>query len=411
MAYSSFFALLAVVTFSASANASVTCQDLFQTRAAGVVDANAVAQKQAAELWEKASQGLSDRGIISSRYPLTPELASEAAKKGMMHWYLRIYLARNLAEAKRHAETELDPLMQGVYLIDPKLTEASLQQPPAEVFNRLFDADGMVFFKTKYQEVDASKVDVASDPLRYLNNQDGVLVERTMVMETVDAKYVRENFEASQVLWDRNDPERGNYLFFGGYSFPKVRGVIRYEDTIGSKTYDRMRKLAAKLIASGYTVRFNSDFKRSLDMVRDQKRRVGGEWVQNSRYVDKATYDTALESFALGRAYSVEVWNEKGQLVGGMIGNRQGSIYSPDSVFYDVDGYANKAIDFAKISVVAMMDRLQAAGIPFADAGMVSHFTNLMKGRLYDSSVFVKLIESLPPESQAVVDMKTNWTP
>lgn len=376
--------LASLLAFTPQAFSAPTCDSLFEA-AKPALTTSVSADAQAAELFSKATQGITERGFIASFPKLSAELGSAAGKKGLIWWNLRIYVAESLEAAKKHSAAEPDQLMQGVYLLNPK-GEKVTEQNATDVFNRLMSENG----------------------LHYINRD---------AVEKVDAEYVKRNLTPHEMEWYFQDPEHGPVIMQSGWAFPKNRGVIQYSAGVESSTYAKMRKLAQKLINQGFKVTFNRDFKQALDKTAQQPRRVvtpSGEkvWVKNSRYLDDADlYNSTLESFAMGRVFSVEIWNEKGEMVGGLIGNREGSIFSPDSVFYDNVNYPKISIDFAKISAVALMDRLNAAGIPFADAGMVSHFTASMKGELVPAKTFLELVNRLPPESQAVVDFTTEWTP
>jgi Leu/Phe-tRNA-protein transferase len=371
-----------IVFGSSSAFAAGSCDLLFKSTVVAESP-----RDQAESLFARAADGISDRGFIASKPALTTPLSEAAGQKGLMWWGLRIYVAESVAAAKKHSELEPDPLMQGVYLIDPAKAPGGntklVDRPAPEVFRELLQSESMYYVKNG----EAQKIDPA---------------------------FVQKNFTVDEVTWNVSEASgRGPFLYQTGWAFPKSRGVILQAETLGSSTYKKTRALANRLIADGFTVTFNRDFKQSLDYVRDQKRKVGEEWVANSRYQDADIYQTALESFQAGRAFSIEVWNEKGRLVGGLIGNREGSIFSPDSVFYDQVNYPQISIGFSKIAVVAMMDRVSAAGIPFVDAGMVSPFTASMKGRLVPSEQFLNLIKELPPEAAvaAKLDFTSSWRP
>lgn len=378
------FALALLLLASPKAFAAGACESLFEASKPAAAT-SATAEAQASALFAKATQGISERGFIASFPKLTAELGSAAGKKGLIWWNLRIYVAESMEAAQKHSAAEADQLMQGVYLLNPR-GEKVTEQNATEVFNRLMTENG----------------------LHYINRG---------TVEKIDPNYVKQNLTPHEMEWYFQDPEHGPVIMQSGWAFPKNRGVIKYSAGIESSTYARMRKLAQKLINQGFKVTFNKDFKQALDKTTHQARRVvtpSGEkvWVKNSRYLDDVDlYNSTLESFAQGRVFSVEIWNEKGEMVGGLIGNREGSIFSPDSVFYDNVNYPKISIDFAKISAIALMDRLNAAGIPFADAGMVSHFTASMKGELVPAKQFLDLVNQLPPESKAVVDFTKEWTP
>lgn len=378
--------ILQLLVFVRSAHALVACEALFRPGEPGAVMRGDLSH-EARELVARKWQGISDRGFVSSKIRASGALSAEVAKEGLLWWYLRVFVVESVEAAKVHSAKQKDPLMQGVYLINKgqtaEQTAALIHQPAPDVFNRMLKNDAMYFFRVKE------------------NN----------AVEIVPPDLIDRNIAINELTWDLNDSESGPYIMSPGWAFPRYRGMIKHEAGIDSKTYHRMRNLAKQLVAKGFTIRFNHDFVRALNMVRDQERKIEGKWVENSLYAgeNNQNYAMTLESYQAGRAYSVEVWNEKNELVGGVIGFRDGAMYSPESTFYNKVDYPKISIGFARIGIVALMDRLKAAGITWADAGMVTPFTESMKGELVTISEFLDDVAKLPPEAE--VDLITNWTP
>jgi Leu/Phe-tRNA-protein transferase len=382
-------ALIAALTaFATTANAQ-TCEGLFESSRDVKKESVAAAplSPMAQELVSRKWEGISDRGFLSSKRDPTGKVAAEVAKEGLIWWYLRVFVVDSIEAAKAHSALEPDPLMQGVYLINKgktaEETAALIHEPAPDVFRRMLKNEKMYFFKVK----EGNAVEVVSPEL----------IEKSIAID--------------ELTWDLNDPEHGAYIISPGWAFPRYRGVIRNEDTLGSKNYARARILARQLIEKGFRITFNRDFVRSLNMVRDQLRLIEGEWKANSLYAgeNNENYKMTIESYKAGRAYSVEVWNEKGDLVGGIIGFKDGTMYSPESTFYNSVDYPKISIGFAKIGIVALMDRLLKAGLTWADAGMVTPFTATMKGELILSRDFLEMVSKLPPTAD--VDMQSDWTP
>jgi Leu/Phe-tRNA-protein transferase len=94
----------------------------------------------------------------------------------------------------------------------------------------------------------------------------------------------------------------------------------------------------------------------------------------------------------------VEVWDPKQErMAGGLVGYRRHGVYSPNSVFYDVeraeDGTEKARLDFAKMALVGLIDALHDAGIDWLDAGMVTGFTAGIKGKLIPAEEFNRLAQ------------------
>lgn len=384
-------------------------------------------------LFENARTGktIIGRGFISGRPGLSPEIAKYTGQLGMMWWSARIYVVDSITEAKKHATIETDPLVQGLYLVrsEKAIRESGLSREQVadlsatEAFNRFYP-DGKLIY------LDHGMIDMIlkGDEATYWKIQKLELPMPEPKIVEIPQSFVAENFTVtdskSDVQWEKSDNSVGPFIVQAGWTFPQIRGVITMEDASKSTTYKDRRKDARSLFKRGFSITFNKDFEGALKMVRDQERLVTTPppagapagtaptktWVANSRYKEQALFDEALQAFRDGRAFSVEVRNEKGQLVGGIIGNISGKgFYSPDSTFYDKDNYPKETILFSKIAVLALKDRLQKAGIPFIDAGMVTPFTATMKGKLIPAQQFLEMIAALPKDADP--DLTTNWTP
>lgn len=381
----------ALFSSAAIADSNAQCRTMFQTemprealKATVPTATSAEAQALLARKWE----GISDRGFVSG-FPEATGPLSEAVSKGyMLWWYIRIFVMPTVEAAKAHSALEKDPLMQGVYLINTgrsvEETAQLVNLPGGTVFRGLLTMNpNMYFFKVK---------------------ENGAT-------EIVPPEYIAKNLKPENMKWDLDDPEHGPYIRENGWALPRYRGVIEHAKTVGSSTYANVRQLARKLHDQGFKVTFSRDFKRALNMVRDQKRFIEGQWVANSLYAgeNNANYKSTLERYEAGTAYSVEVWNEKGEMVGGIIGFKDGSLYSPESTFYDNVQYPKISIGFAKVASLALTERLKAAGIDFIDVGMVSPFSASMKGELIDAAKFETMAAGLP--KNVTVDMTSDWTP
>lgn len=326
-------------------------------------------------LFNQASSGISARGFLGS-YPLLSALTKEEAySKGLMYWGIRIYVQPTIEAALEHSKGEPDTLMQGVYLIGDSAPHDAHSVAAAPFFRRLINQG-----------------------LYYIENGQ---------ISRVSPGLVHLRFLPDQLEWSISEPERGFYLYQRGWFFPKNRGVLHHDFTLGSETHKKLRKLARSLYKKGFRFTFNRDFEQALRMVSQQERR--GQISGSSRYNDSTFLKETIESFKLGKAFSVEVWDDSGRMVGGSLGVVSGNLYSPDSVFYDNQNYKN-GIDFAKISVLALIQRLHETGIHFVDAGMVTHFTASVKGKYVPGEEFLSLIKSLPA-AKNWPDFSSEWIP
>ncbi len=366
-----YFLFVLIQSLMVQQSLASTCSSVFQYQTKALTEV----EQQAEVLFARAVTGVSARGFLGSEPKLSPASKEAAYSRGLMYWGIRIYVVKTLEEAIDHAQGERDPLMQGVYLIGEEIPQNHEGVSASYFFRKLIN-NGMYY-------IQEGKVD------------------------RISWQHIHDRFLPDIMEWAISEPERGFYIYQKGWFFPKYRGMIRYEDTLKSETYKKLRKLARSLINKGFQITFNTAYREALEKIAQQERR--GQVSGSSRYMDDLFVQESVQSFLQHKAFSVEVWDPEGRLVGGNVGVISGNLFSPDSVFYDTQSYKN-GIDFAKISVVALMDRLQNAGIGFLDAGMVTPFTASLKGRYVTAEEFLKTLKTLPQDKKHP-DFASHWRP
>jgi Leu/Phe-tRNA-protein transferase len=318
---------------------------------------------------ELLSHGLGNRGFLSPAPPLSPETSRALGERGVVWWGLRVYVKPTIEEAIRHAAEE-NLLNQGAYLLGDSTG---------------FREDGET----------SRNGESATDDWTALVEK-GLWLIRDEVPERVDPALVAARFTPAGLKWILASVERGPFIYQEGWFCPKHRGVITYDDVMASSTYKRIRQFMRSRVQQGYTIRFNTNFVGALERVRDQVRR--GQMPDSSRYRNPALFQEAVTRFQTGTSFSVEVWDPKQErMAGGLVGYRRHGVYSPNSVFYDVeraeDGTEKARLDFAKMALVGLIDALHDAGIDWLDAGMVTGFTAGIKGKLIPAEEFNRLAQ------------------
>jgi Leu/Phe-tRNA-protein transferase len=361
---------------------------------------------------------LSYRGFVASGPPPSPALNSLLAKRGIFNWGVRFFVVDSIGSAKKHSAKETDNFMQGNYIVIPGFNEAELQnlikRSGPEAFRDVIAKGELVYVENSFDADPATglaKVDPETKQAVGLK-QRVRRVRRDVLEQSVDP---------DQMVWQLKVAETGPYLVQSGWVLPQGRGVIERDNIFNppdasgrrslSTSYKNILYFARKKAREGFTFTFNRDFRRALDMTRDQERRNSdGSWSsETSRYKDLETYNAALESFNAGTGISVEVWNEKGELVGGALAFREGPIFKIDSVYYDNRRYPSEGIDFAKAAGVMLGERLADAGIDILDMEMLSPYSKSLRGRVVPTKYFFKQIDGLNPNAQ--VDLVTPWSP
>ena len=164
---------------------------------------------------------------------------------------------------------------------------------------------------------------------------------------------------------------------------PNPRGIIDFSDFIVGKS---LRKF---LRHSSYKTTFNRDFLsvikncQSIHTLRNQ----GQTWITDEIV---AAYEKLHQA---GHAYSVEVWNNQEQLVGGLYGVIIGAYVSGESMFY-------KAPNASKTAIVSLIERLQKTETTFLDTQMVTPVVASLGGSEIQRQEFLNRLK-LAKQSQA----------
>lgn len=359
--------------------------------------------------------GLGMRGFLGAYPVLTDEnrerVGGYLSSQGVMFWGHSFAVKKTIEEARAH-DSQFNGLSKIMYLISdvdvsdlPHIgtdaTEAD-REKVRERFREIFETSDMVYWDDS--EAILEKRDI---PAKF-GILDKEVARRLIVPETVE-------------YFTKDD--RGPRFAQSGWVFQKIRGELNYAAVFnsGSDTIKKILKSARKFSDAGYTFTFNTNYQEALDAARDQAR-VGktadGKLIKvpdNSRYLKQEEYTMALEGYRSGHGFSVEVRNENGKLMGGILGTRRGNIVALETTFYGYedrpDGSFRSQIDFAKMAVLAALKRLHEHGIDVVDAGMVTPFTASLKGEYVSGARFAKDIAELRRMPPIDLDLSRPWTP
>ena len=213
----------------------------------------------------------------------------------------------------------------------------------------------------------------------------------------------------------------GEFLYQYGWFTPEARGVIKIDDFLARSTAKDLGKFIKSLLNKGYRITFN----QALRMVMQES----GDQVRGTKAIKGASRftETQIESYEQlqkqGNAFSVEIWHPEGFLAAGTFGTISNGVVGAESVYYpkvnDPDlialkelfqknplfaAYASdpvlkKSIDFAKTTVLLLMNVLKANGIEFIDAGMVTPFTRKVSGKYIWREEYRKLVQDTVKKS------------
>ena len=325
------------------------------------------------------------RGVLPfpDEFVAHPSFAVDGWRVLLQHdvklWNMPVYVMPNLETAFAHQQRVPYPLTQGLYLI-----------------NAQFAAD------TDLRDVDfAELVQLPLTRQALYEGGEWHDGEPTAVMRPDRWRFVsRAEFPrylpaaASQVSFPvRTIPPSPHYGDVPHYSVPaftvrKVVGINHAADLQHRSLRAVFNKTRA-LFKQGYRVVFNEDVEHAITALQNQARR--GQSVAMNRYRDANVANTFRAAFAGGKAFNVLLRSPDGAVVAGVVGYMHENVYSPDSVFGD-------DIDVVKVVDFALARYLYAHGIDFVNAGMVTHYTESIKGYRVTEQQYRALRAQLPRE-------------
>ncbi|MCB9256160.1 MAG: leucyl/phenylalanyl-tRNA--protein transferase [Chitinophagales bacterium] len=177
--------------------------------------------------------------------------------------------------------------------------------------------------------------------------------------------------EGEPILWHAPDP----------------RFVLFPEELKISKS---MRKF---LKESKWKTSLNQDFEGVIRNCSEQKRKN-----QDGTWITKEMQDAYIALHKAGFAHSVEVWNENGELIGGLYGVNLGSVFYGESMFH-------KASNASKVAFIKLLE-----GFPFKliDCQVFTSHLASLGAREISLTDFLKIIEK-ESEKKEIVNRNTNF--
>lgn len=152
-----------------------------------------------------------------------------------------------------------------------------------------------------------------SDVFKEIKNNDGDIIA---IGGSINEKRIIEAYKKGIFPWYNEEDEKPIWWS------PRVRCVLIPDEFKVSKSFKKF------LRQHNYKVTLNKDFKNTINHCRKIKRKdEEGTWINNEI---ETTY-TKLNK--IGITHSIEVWNSKGNLVGGLYGAFINNIFFGESMF------------------------------------------------------------------------------
>jgi leucyl/phenylalanyl-tRNA--protein transferase len=125
------------------------------------------------------------------------------------------------------------------------------------------------------------------------------------------------------------------------------------------------RRLSQKIRQARYEVTQDVAFREVIEACARVPRADGGTWI--SAPIEKAY----CRLHAAGDAHSLEIWNEQGELAGGIYGVACGGCFSGESMFHHEP-------DASKLALFHLAERLKKRAFTLFDAQVLNPFTQSM---------------------------------
>ena len=380
------------------------------------------------------AMGIGRRGFITGR-KLDPKINARIIQSGGMNWNLWLHFAESVNHAlklQRELHNMYDtyerPFLDSAFIIDPDGSfQESLShgtQPNGHQvaqIRKLAEAGKILYFKHSDYSDGASPTDKS---MKGYDHGAGTV-------EPISYKDFVRHFDPSSWTYNKNTVSpKESRLEQVGVTLPHNKGVFFTEGFSVGKKGQSFREAINRARGQGLRVEFSTNssnptqarnFKASLEKAANQTRLSGA----TSRFASPAAQTKTLTEFKQGKAISADVRSPEGELLGGaLVFIHQSSdgrtYYDANTVFYEPDIQPHKSkpgvevdkgIEYAKLAIAAIIDRLGQSGIAFLDAGMVTSFTYGLGGVLIPPKEFSSLVDSLPDSSSSSPDFVRDWLP
>lgn len=369
---------------------------------------------------------LSGRGYAGTRIANTPRANEIALEYGFFWWGLRVVMVPSKEAMVAHRLQ-----IQKYYLEQQKNPDMEPAMVPLYVVGHEAQMGYEVVKDGKPAQINPEKLQEVLNSGVY--EVDG-LGNITQVNPESVKKYVSpDGFMAFHSSALPDAVGTNVWVKPAGWASPKQRGV--HDFTAWKQTSEGQKLGAAvrKLLDQGYTFRFNHNPLAALNFLREKQVRstraqvkdASGQVIRDEKDnpltarvetsnnsnrfgVFGTAYKSVLGRFQSGSAYSIEVYDPLGNLIGGEVGFFSKGHYIGDSVFYH-------DVRIARAAFYVFAEKLEGLGMRYSDAGMVSNYSRDNGAILMPSHDALRLLQGGPTEGillSGVYDTRTteHWT-
>ncbi|HLW58221.1 MAG TPA: leucyl/phenylalanyl-tRNA--protein transferase [Bacteriovoracaceae bacterium] len=158
---------------------------------------------------------------------------------------------------------------------------------------------------------------------------------------------------------------------------PDPRGIIDLDEFHLPRSFKKFLK------KTPFRATFNQDFEKVIELCSTVERKD-----QTNTWITDELKEAYIKLFYHQLAYSVEVWNPQGQLVGGLYGVIMGEFVSAESMFMLED-------NASKFALYSLCEHFKQTNIAFIDTQMVTSVVELFGGKYIPREVFIKRLQEI----------------
>lgn len=167
---------------------------------------------------------------------------------------------------------------------------------------------------------------------------------------------------------------------------PPKRAVLDFEELHVPRSLRKARK------NSSFTYTIDKSFDEVISACATVKRKR-----QRGTWIIKEIVESFLELHKRGIAHSVEVWNEKGELIGGLYGMDAGGVFSGESMFH----YVSNA---SKLAFLFLVDHLKSRGATWVDIQVMSKHFEILGAKKISRGEFLRRLKEAQNQNLKLFD-------
>ena len=174
---------------------------------------------------------------------------------------------------------------------------------------------------------------------------------------------------------------------------PERRAILRFKDLHVSRSLEKERRKD----------RFAFTIDKAFESVIEECSRSPREG-QKGTWITPEFIDAFTGLYANGIAHSVEAWNSKGELAGGLYGVDAGGVFCGESMFY-------KEPNASKLALLFLIDHLKKRGSTWLDAQVMTPHMRALGAYEISRKEFIRRLKETQGFDLKLFDAKVQRAP